>query len=380
MLLFAASGTGAMESAVANLSRPGDPVLVVSAGSFGERWDAIAKPYGLDVDLLATSGARRRAPDDVAARLAGAAPKASCFCTQSETSTGVVSDVAGARSRRDGGGRAVVVDAISCLGAVPLETDAWGIDVVVSGSQKALMTPPGLAMAARLRRGVGAARQPSRASTSTGSATRKAQAKVDAAFTPAVSLIARARRRARAAPRDGPRGGVGAPRAARPRLPRGREGDGARALLARRGPLGRRHRGARARRRRRRRAAAALRDRAGRHARRGQGAAEGQVFRIGHIGWFDSSTSRRRSRRSSSRWPSSDATIERGVAVTRALEAYERRRACDATPTRLVREPIAEAGVELLRRAFDVVVDRDSDLAETIGRLRRDRRSAPRPS
>jgi aspartate aminotransferase-like enzyme len=187
VMLFAASGTGAMESAVANLISPGDPVLVIAAGSFGERWNALAQAYGADIDLLAYEWGETPSAEDVAARLA-AKPAKAVFMTQSETSTGVVTDVRAVAAAASEAGALSVVDAISSLGAVPLETDAWGVDVVVSGSQKALMTPPGLAMATVSERALG----------QLGTAPRfyydwqktlAAQAKFDAAFTPAVSLI-----------------------------------------------------------------------------------------------------------------------------------------------------------------------------------------------
>ena len=144
VLLFSASGTGAMDSAVANLAAPGDKVAVVCAGAFGERWVAICEQYGLEVQRIAYEWGEVPSPDEVGTAVAESGVRV-VFSTQSETSTGVVSDV---RSMKAAVGDAVlVVDAISSLGAVPLETDAWGVDVVLSGSQKALMTPPGLAMA-----------------------------------------------------------------------------------------------------------------------------------------------------------------------------------------------------------------------------------------
>src|SRR5438874_11456063 len=143
--LFGGSGTGAMESAVANICSPGERVLVVSAGYFGERWARIAAAYGAEVDHLRYAWGEIPSPDEVAARMR-AREATAVFLTHSETSTGVVSDLhAFAPVVREAGALSVV-DAISSLGAVPLETDAWAIDVVASGAQKALMTPPGLAM------------------------------------------------------------------------------------------------------------------------------------------------------------------------------------------------------------------------------------------
>src|SRR5690348_14331593 len=188
VLLFGASGTGAFESAVANLVSPGERHLVVSAGSFGERWVAMTTAFGADVDVLRYAWGETPEPDDLRARLREQEAKAVWF-VQSETSTGVVSDVRALAAAAKEAGALVVVDAVSSLGAVPCETDAWGLDVVVSGSQKALMSPPGLGLVA-----VSAA-----ALAATGSAprfyfdwerTRKGQEKLDAPVTLPVSLVA----------------------------------------------------------------------------------------------------------------------------------------------------------------------------------------------
>ncbi len=157
VLLFTSSGTGGMESAVANVCSPGDRVLVVSAGNFGERWVALAETYGLDARILRYEWGETPVPGDVGAALADLDGAKAVFLTQSETSTGVVADVREIAARVGPSGALIVVDAISSLGAVPLETDAWGLDVVVAGSQKALMTPPGLASVAVSRRALDAA-------------------------------------------------------------------------------------------------------------------------------------------------------------------------------------------------------------------------------
>jgi aspartate aminotransferase-like enzyme len=146
VLLFTASGSAAFESAVVNLLSPGERVLVVTAGAFGDRWCALATAYGADLHELRYSWGETPQPDDVRSRLDETGAE-SVFLVHSETSTGVVADVqALARVAREAGAL-VVVDAVSSLGAVPLETDAWGLDVLVAGSQKALMTPPGLSLA-----------------------------------------------------------------------------------------------------------------------------------------------------------------------------------------------------------------------------------------
>ena len=146
VLLFTASGSAAFESAVVNLLSPGERVLVATAGAFGDRWCALARAYGAEVHELRYSWGETPQPDDLRSRLDESGAEV-VVVVHSETSTGVVADVqALARVTREAGAL-VVVDAVSSLGAVPLETDAWGLDVVVAGSQKALMTPPGLSLA-----------------------------------------------------------------------------------------------------------------------------------------------------------------------------------------------------------------------------------------
>src|SRR5215204_1777036 len=143
VLLYTSSGTGGMESAISNLTRPGDRVVVVSAGHFGERWAAMAGNFGCEVDPIDYEWGDSPSADDLAARLAETGGAKVVFLTHSETSTGVVADVQSLAAAAKEAGALVVVDAVSSLGAVPLETDSWGLDAVVSGSQKALMTTPG---------------------------------------------------------------------------------------------------------------------------------------------------------------------------------------------------------------------------------------------
>ncbi len=145
VLLFTASGSGAFESAIVNLLSPGERVLVVCAGEFGQRWAALAATYGTDVKELRYAWGETPRAEDLRAALADTGAEV-VVLVHSETSTGVVADVeALARVAREAGAL-TVVDAVSSLGAVPLETDGWGLDVVVAGSQKALMTPPGLSL------------------------------------------------------------------------------------------------------------------------------------------------------------------------------------------------------------------------------------------
>jgi aspartate aminotransferase-like enzyme len=145
VLLYTASGSAAFESAVVNLLSPGSRVLAVAAGEFGERWGALATAYGADVQELRYAWGETPRPEDVRARVEETGAEVA-FLVHSETSTGVVADVQALARAAHEAGAVVVVDAVSSLGAVPLETDAWELDVVVAGSQKALMTPPGLAL------------------------------------------------------------------------------------------------------------------------------------------------------------------------------------------------------------------------------------------
>ena len=184
VLMFTASGTAAMESTLANLVDPQERVCVVSAGYFGERWVEIARAYAADVDVVEYDWGAVPDPADLAGRDAKLV-----LLTHSETSTGVVADVQALAAAAKANGSLVAVDAVSSLGAVPLETDAWGLDVVVSGSQKALMTPPGLAFAA-VSEDATAARASAPRYYLDWERTGKAQAKLDAAYTPAVSVIA----------------------------------------------------------------------------------------------------------------------------------------------------------------------------------------------
>ena len=148
IIIFASSGTGAMEAAVVNTVSPGDQVLVASCGNFGERWNKLATTYGADVTFLEYEWGTKVDPDDVRRALAEHPATKAVFVQQSETSTGVVNDIEAIGAVVAETPALLVVDAISGLGATDLRTDAWHVDVCVSGSQKALMTPPGLAFVA----------------------------------------------------------------------------------------------------------------------------------------------------------------------------------------------------------------------------------------
>lgn len=191
VLILAASGTGAMEGAVVNACSPGDRVLVIRGGKFGERWAEICQAYGLSVIPVEVPYGKAVDPLDVAAALRKEPGIAAVFATHSETSTGVLHDLEAIAAIVRQTPALLVVDAITSLGVVDLPTDAWGVDVVVAGSQKAMMLPPGLAFAC-LSDLAWAAAERARLPRYYFNflVERKIQAKHQTAWTPAISLIA----------------------------------------------------------------------------------------------------------------------------------------------------------------------------------------------
>ena len=326
VLMFTTSGTGAFESAVANLTSPGDRQLVLSAGNFGERWAGMVKAFGADLVHVRLDWGETPEPEDLRSALAEAGDVRIVYLTHSETSTGVVCDVQALTAVAKDAGALVVVDAVSSLGAVPLETDAWGIDVVVSGSQKALMCPPGVAFASVAPSALEAAgRATGPRYVMDWERTRKAQAKLDAPFTPAVSIV-RALDVALGLLLEE---GLEAAFDRHARLGRAcREGAKAMGLelfspdeersavvTAIRAPEG--VNGTEV--------VAALRDRFGITIANGQGDLKGKIFRIGHIGWFDIFDITTALAAVELALADAGADIERGVAVTRALDAWAER-------------------------------------------------------
>ena len=146
LLLLTSSGTGGLESAVANLVSPGDEVVVALCGNFGERFAALAAAYGADVVRLEFEWGQPVDPDDLSVVLERHPKARLLLLTHNETSTGLTNplrELAGAGRNAD---RIVVVDGVSSISSIAIETDAWGIDVAVSGSQKGWMAPPGFAL------------------------------------------------------------------------------------------------------------------------------------------------------------------------------------------------------------------------------------------
>ncbi|MEY2532185.1 MAG: serine---pyruvate transaminase [bacterium] len=146
VLLFAASGSGAMEAAVANLVRPGDQVLACAAGKFGERWIELADAYGARTTRYEPGWGKRLDAAEIDRLLEANPDIRVCFATLSETSTGIVHDIQAIAEVTRSRDVILAVDAVSGLGAVDLRQDEWGVDVVAAGSQKALMCPPGIAL------------------------------------------------------------------------------------------------------------------------------------------------------------------------------------------------------------------------------------------
>jgi len=145
VVMFAASGTGAMDCAVSNLFSWRDKVIVCTAGKFGERWVEIAKAYGLDATVLTAEYGDVVTPDRLAKAMEETPGVRGVFVQASETSTGAAHDVRAMGEAVAKTDAILVVDAITGLGTMPLDIDGWGLDVVIGGSQKAFMIPPGLA-------------------------------------------------------------------------------------------------------------------------------------------------------------------------------------------------------------------------------------------
>lgn len=145
VLCLTSSGTGAMEAAVVNLLSPGDEAIVVLGGKFGERWQHLCTAYGITAATVPVAYGEAADPGQVAAALKAHPTATAVFATLCETSTGVVHDIQAIAAITRRSQAVLVVDAISGLLADECQTDAWGVDVLVTGSQKGLMLPPGLA-------------------------------------------------------------------------------------------------------------------------------------------------------------------------------------------------------------------------------------------
>jgi len=191
VLVLACSGTGVMEASISNLTSPGDKILVLTAGKFGERWTALGKAYGCTIDTLSQPYGETFSLEEIRARLT---PDVRAVYVQAtETSTGARHDVKGIAKliRAASEQTLLVVDAITGLGTTHLDVDAWGVDIIIGGSQKALMIPPGLAYCAVSERAwqrMETTRSPRYYFDLRKE--RKSAAKGESAYTPATSLFA----------------------------------------------------------------------------------------------------------------------------------------------------------------------------------------------
>jgi aspartate aminotransferase-like enzyme len=191
VLVLASSGTGLMEGSVSNLTSPGDKVLVLSAGKFGERWRDLAKAFGCAVEVVSAPYGGTLSLEDVRQKLT--ADVRAVYVQATESSTGARHDIRGIAKlvRALGDETLLVVDAITGLGTTHFDVDGWGIDVIIGGSQKALMIPPGLAYCAvgeRAWKRMETAKSPRYYFDFRKE--RKAGAKGESAYTPATSLLA----------------------------------------------------------------------------------------------------------------------------------------------------------------------------------------------
>jgi aspartate aminotransferase-like enzyme len=294
VLVLASSGTGAMEASVTNLTSPGDPVLVLTAGKFGERWRDLAQAFGCQVDVLSAAYGQTFSSAQVRQKLNPSVR--AVYVQATESSTGVRHDVQAIAKvvRAQAPEALLVVDAITGLGTTRLDVDGWGIDVIIGGSQKALMIPPGLAYLAVSERAwqrMESVRSPRYYFDLRKE--RKAAAKGESAFTPATALVA-----ALAAALDYVRqGGDGDLAAGRDSLIAGAElcaqmtraavgalglrlfaeASPASALTAVIPPAGLDSG----------KIVAGLREKFGAVAANGQGEMKGKLFRIAHIGYYD---------------------------------------------------------------------------------------------
>jgi aspartate aminotransferase-like enzyme len=188
VLLLVASGSGAMDAAVSNFTSSGDKVVVLSAGKFGERWLDITKAYGCQVELVSAPYGQTFDLAQVKSKLDGARV---LYMQATETSTGARHDVKTIAQLLKGSNTLLAVDGITGLGTTHLDVDGWGIDVLIGGSQKAVMIPPGLAylsVSERAWKRADEARQPRYYFDLRKE--RKSQAKGESAFTPATALVA----------------------------------------------------------------------------------------------------------------------------------------------------------------------------------------------
>ena len=192
VLMYTASGTGAMDAAISNLVNPGDKVLSLVIGNFGQRWAKIAAAYGADVEVIEVEAGKAIAPQVLKDRLEKDTNKEIKIVTltQNETSTGVTNDVKTLVSYIKEHGALSIVDGVTSIGAMECKMDEWGIDVLISGSQKGFMIPPGLSFLAASERAWAVHKECKRPDFYFNwSTNKKSVLENSTAFTPAVNLI-----------------------------------------------------------------------------------------------------------------------------------------------------------------------------------------------
>ncbi len=191
VLVFASSGTGAMEGSVSNLCSPGEHVLVGTAGKFGERWLGLAKAYGIEAVKVESPYGHPVDIEEMKQKLAKEGPFRAVYIQATETSTAVMNDVeALAEAVNNHPETCLVVDAITGLGTTDLRPDEWGLDIVIGGSQKAVMIPPGLAFVSVSEKAWGLIAKAKLPRFYFDFAKeRKNQAKGETAYTPATTLV-----------------------------------------------------------------------------------------------------------------------------------------------------------------------------------------------
>jgi aspartate aminotransferase-like enzyme len=191
VLMLASSGTGGMEGSVSNFLSPGDKALVINGGKFGERWGKIGKTFGVQVIEIKVEWGQSVDPQAVADALKTDPTIKAVYMQASETSTGVAHDAKAIAEIVKGYEETIlVVDAITALGVIDIKTDEWGLDVVITGSQKALMLPPGMAFVSVSEKAWKLADKAKNASFYFNfKKEREAQTKNQTAYTPAVSMV-----------------------------------------------------------------------------------------------------------------------------------------------------------------------------------------------
>ncbi|MFA5088482.1 MAG: alanine--glyoxylate aminotransferase family protein [Candidatus Omnitrophota bacterium] len=190
IFLFASSGTGAMEASVCNLLSPGDKAVTVECGKFGERWTELCRAYGAQPQVIEVQWGKVVQPGQIRDALSADKKIKAVFITQSETSTGVTTDVKAIAEVVQKTDAVLVVDAVSALGILDLQTDQWGVDVVASASHKGLMLPPGLSFVSVSKKALALVEK----ATSPRyyfdfRKAKKAADKIDTPFTPAIGLV-----------------------------------------------------------------------------------------------------------------------------------------------------------------------------------------------